>query len=114
MRFVARRDAAGRVRFAPLEGPTFRRLVPGWTEPGASLVVLPEGGAPLVRSEAVLHLLTTLGGPWARLARLAGALPRPLRDGLYALVARHRHRCFRRPEGPCPVLPPGLGARVDP
>lgn len=116
VRFLARHDGAGRIRFAPLEGTTFQRLVPAASR-GAlpdSLVALTPEGRLLTRSDAVVHLLRTLGGFWVAWARLLAALPRPLRDGLYALVARFRARLFRRPEGACPVLPSTLLNRFEP
>jgi predicted DCC family thiol-disulfide oxidoreductase YuxK len=116
VRFVARRDAAGRIRFAPLGGVTFQRQVPEVDRRDLpdSLVVLAPGSRPLTRSDAVAHLLRALGGAWAVGARLLAIVPRPLRDGAYDLVARFRARLFRRPEGVCPCLPPALLDRFDP
>lgn len=98
VRLVLRHDRRGTLRFAALGG-AYARAVVGrhpelegsdsmvWLEP-------PAGGLPervLVRSAAALRVARYLGGPWRLL--LAGWLaPRPLRDALYDLVARHRHR----------------------
>lgn len=115
VRFVARRDLEGLVRFAPLEGTTFQHLVPAGSrrdQPDSLVVLTPEEQL-LTRSDAVIHLLRTLDGAWLVWASLLAALPRPLRDGLYALVARFRARLFRRPAGSCPRLPPALLDRFD-
>jgi predicted DCC family thiol-disulfide oxidoreductase YuxK len=91
VRFVLARDRRARLRFAPLDGPTFARRAPRGLPD--SLVVL-AGGRVLVRSEAVLHILRTLGGLWRLLAALAAPVPRPWRDACYDRVARARHRIF--------------------
>jgi predicted DCC family thiol-disulfide oxidoreductase YuxK len=59
-------------------------------------------------------MLKRLGGPWRAVAVLVGAFPRPLRDRVYDVVARLRHRLFARPGDACPVTPPDLRARFDP
>lgn len=47
----------------------------------------------LARSGAILFLLKHLGGIW-KLAAIGKVLPRPVRDGIYKLVARNRYRVF--------------------
>ncbi len=110
VRFLAFRE--GSCRFAPLGGATYRAHFPEG-DPPPSLVVL-HGDRVLLRSGAALHLLRSLGGGWALLARLGGWVPRGLRDGLYDGVARVRNRLFRRPEGTCPRVPPSLQGRFLP
>lgn len=115
VRFVARHDAEGHIRFAPLGGETFCRLVPaGGTPLPDSLVVLTPEHLLLVRSEAAIHLLRCLGGSWGLWAALLRWVPRILRDGLYDLVAKIRSHLFRPPPGICPVLPARLRDRFDP
>jgi predicted DCC family thiol-disulfide oxidoreductase YuxK len=43
------------------------------------------------RSDAALRIARYLGGPW-HLARIGRLVPRAIRDALYDLIARHRHR----------------------
>jgi predicted DCC family thiol-disulfide oxidoreductase YuxK len=45
----------------------------------------------LVRSDAALRVAKYLGG-WFTLARLGALVPRPVRDRVYDLIARHRHQ----------------------
>ena len=47
------------------------------------------------RSNAVLHALGRLGGPW-RLIAVLYVFPRPLRDLIYRFIARNRYRWFGR------------------
>lgn len=98
VQLVLRHDRRRTLRFASLQGEFGTRIRAGhpelssvdsviWVEPGS-------GGAPdrvLVRSDAALRVARYLGG-WWRLALLARALPRPVRDAGYDLIARHRHR----------------------
>ena len=105
VQFVLRHDRRRRaLRFASLQGPTgsdVRGRHPAletvdsviWYEPAA-----PGGGGReviLVRSSAVLHVLRYLGGAWRLLAWLGALVPRPVRDGAYDFVARHRHKLVR-------------------
>ena len=66
----------------------------------------PSHGGPsrvLVQSDAVLAVLTYVGGAWAWIARLGRLVPRPSRDLLYRVVARYRYRVFGR--NPSCLLP---------
>jgi predicted DCC family thiol-disulfide oxidoreductase YuxK len=47
----------------------------------------------LARSDAILFLLKQLGGIW-KVSAAGRILPRPVRDGLYGLVARNRYQIF--------------------
>jgi predicted DCC family thiol-disulfide oxidoreductase YuxK len=51
----------------------------------------------LRRSDAILSIVGELGGFW-RIAGMGKILPRPIRDGLYNLVARNRYRVFGKYE----------------
>nr|WP_275976584.1 DUF393 domain-containing protein [Geothrix alkalitolerans] len=104
VRFAARRDILGHLRFAPLDGPTFRRTVPAEARRDLpdSLVVFTAEGAVLSRSEAILHLLGRLGSPWPAVAGALAWVPDPLRDGIYRLVAR-----LRRRREACALVTPG-------
>lgn len=57
------------------------------------------GGAErvLVRSDAAFAVARYLGGPWAAMAAVGAAIPRPIRDAAYDVVARNRKR-FGGPE----------------
>jgi predicted DCC family thiol-disulfide oxidoreductase YuxK len=111
------RDRGGeRFRFAPLQGPTFLSKVPPAqraTLPD-SMVLQTAAGRLFTRSNAVIHLLRRAGGPWQTAAALLSAVPRPLRDAAYDLVARARFAISGRTAALCPAVPPDLLARFDP
>ncbi len=104
------------VRFAPIGGPSFERLLASLGRPELpdSLLVLTASGELLVRSEAALYLARRAGSPWRLVALLAGLVPRAVRDSLYDFVAGRRRRWFGRTEEICPVMPPELRQRFDP
>jgi predicted DCC family thiol-disulfide oxidoreductase YuxK len=105
VQLVLRHDRRGTVRFAALDS-AFAAAVksrhPGLAGLDSMLWVEPASAAQpervFARSSAGLAVARYLGGVW-RAALLAWLLPRPLRDGLYDFVARHRHRL----PGACPV-----------
>jgi|ERR1700689_1992289 predicted DCC family thiol-disulfide oxidoreductase YuxK len=117
VRFVLKHDRAGNTfRFAPLQGETIQSHLP--VERRASLpdtfVVLTRDGTLLMRSNASLYILQSLGGGWKTLAKVLGVVPRGLRDLAYDFVARIRYRVFGRRDDLCPIVPPDLRARFDP
>ncbi len=109
VRFVLRRDAQRRFRFAPLEGETFAPYLErlqseqqGAPVPDSMIVATPDGRL-LLRSDGVVHILRQLGAPWRALGGLLALVPRPVRDLGYRIVARIRHRLFSRPRDVCPI-----------
>ena len=112
VRFVIDRDPEARFRFAPLESPAAAALLArhGRTLPAApQAVLLVEDGRVWEGSDAALRIARRLRGPW-RLAGALTAVPRPLREAAYRLVARNRFRWFGRRES-CRVPTPELRAR---
>jgi len=118
VQLVLRHDRRGVARFAPVQG-TFGaeivarhpelRLVDSmvWVEPAGE----GESERVFVRSAAALRVARYLGGIW-RVLLLGRVLPAPIRDGLYAFVARHRHQITGTRD--CLVVPPELGSRLLP
>ena len=113
--FLLQEDRAELLRFAPLHGETFRRLFPPDHAAALpdSLVVVRDDGAPLLRSAAVVHLCSRLGGAWRPLGFLLRLVPRGIADGGYDWVAGFRERLFARPESACPMVPPALRWRFE-
>lgn len=116
VRFLARHDRAGTLRYAPLGGETFEARVLPAARAGLpdSLVVATADGRLLVRGEAALYCLRRLGGFFRALAALAAVIPRPLCDAAYTAFARNRLRWFGRAREACPVPSGALRARMDP
>ena len=112
VQFVLRRDRRGLFRFAALQSAfgtaaLARHGMPLSPDP-SSIVLLEAPGSRVerarVRSDAVLAVLTGLGGVW-RLAALFRIVPRVVRDAVYDRVARVRYRLFGRLDA-CPLPTP--------
>ena len=117
VRFVLPHDRSGTAfRFAPLQGTTFRALVSVDSRAAVpdSIAVLTSDGSLVARSDACIYILRRLGGRWNVAAALLAAIPCPLRNALYNLVARTRYGVFGRREDTCPVTAPDERARFDP
>ena len=100
VRFVLERDRAGTFRFAPLQGAFAKKLLAAHGIDHADLdtvYLALDPGTPrerlLERSQAVLTVLARLGPGWRLLSALR-AVPAPLRDPFYDLVASVRYRLF--------------------
>ncbi|MEQ5836761.1 thiol-disulfide oxidoreductase DCC family protein [Marinobacter sp. NFXS9] len=105
-RFVLRHDRARRFRLGTLQSEAGQALCREMEVPSEAMdsVVLIEGQRAFRRSDAVLRILAGLPWPWRWLAVFRW-VPRPLRDGLYDWIGRHRYRWFGRYET-CPVPAP--------
>ncbi|AMT72199.1 thiol-disulfide oxidoreductase DCC family protein [Mycobacteroides immunogenum] len=112
---ILRDDKVGTMRFAALDSEYGTQVIERHPELAGvdSFVIVDNPGGPdertHVRSDAVLRVIDYLGG--ARRASLIALLvPRPIRDGLYRVVARIRYRVFGRYDT-CPLPPPEVRAR---
>lgn len=111
IRFVAARDTDRRFRFTAIQSPYGTRLAqafgidPG--DPDTNAVV--HGGVAHFKSDGVLTVLSNLPG-W-RWTRALFAVPKPLRDAVYDLVARNRYRIFGKFDA-CLVPDADMRARV--
>jgi len=104
--FVIRHDPREIFRFAPRQSDAARRLLmPFRIEPEelGSIAVISDATLH-THSDAVLHILSRLGFPW-RIFAILSAMPRPLRDAVYRLLARNRSRLSRW-RGQCATIPP--------
>lgn len=117
VQFVLDRDRSGQFRFAPLQGPFAARALARHglqrREVPDTMILLeaPGTGAERarVRSDAVLSIVSRLGGGW-RFASLLRVVPWFVRDAVYAVVARVRYRLFGRLDQ-CALPPPNARDR---
>ena len=104
VQFILKRDQSDRFLFASLQSEFAETLLKRHGADARDLdtfYVVIDQGKPgeriLMRSDAILHVVKTLGGVWS----LAGAgriLPKVIRDAMYSLVARNRYRVFGKYE----------------
>ena len=65
------------------------------------------------KTDAVVRLLQASGGVWRVAATALRAVPRPMRDAVYDVMARVRRKIAARPAGLCPVVTPELAKRFS-
>jgi predicted DCC family thiol-disulfide oxidoreductase YuxK len=100
VQFVLRRERRRRtLRFASLQGPygsDLRARHPELDGVDSTIWYDPPGPGraerALTRSDAVLEVLSYLGGAWRLLGGLGRVVPRVARDAAYDIVARYRRK----------------------
>lgn len=111
VRFVAKRDRARRFRFTPIQSDYGVRLARTFgidpEDPDTNAVV--HGGDVFMKSDAALTVLSQL--PEWSWVRVLFAVPKPLRNAMYSLVARNRYRIFGKYDA-CFVPDAELRARL--
>jgi len=110
--FIATRDRGGYFRFGASQTPAAQALLAefGETRESTRSIILIEDGVLYRKSTAVLRIARRLPRPWS-LAALCLAVPRPLRDGAYGVVAAIRHRLAGRSNA-CEIPPPEIRERL--
>ncbi len=111
IRFVAVRDTPKRFRFTAIQSAYGARLAQAFgidaDDPDTNAVI--HGGVAYFKSDAALTVLSCLPG-WGWV-RMFFAVPKPLRDAVYNLVARNRYRIFGKYEA-CFVPDAAMRGRV--
>ena len=109
--FVLARDRQKQFRFATLQSTRGRALLirHGLDPEDPDSFLLVDGAAGYANSDAIIRVVTALGGAW-RLVALFRLVPRLLRDRFYRWVARNRYRWFGRREA-CMVPSPEMQGR---
>lgn len=111
VQFILARDHRARFRFAPLQGPTAARLIPGYAAALGSVVLRDDTGV-YQKSEASLRVIARLGGLWTLAAPLR-LVPLGLRDAVYGFIANRRYRWFGTADA-CALPPPAARPRFLP
>jgi len=90
--YLASHDRRGRFQFLPFQSQPAREAlnVCGLPAGDPHTVVLIEGNAVRVKSEAVIRAAILLGGAW-KMALFGKIIPRKIRDFFYDIVARNRY-----------------------
>ena len=104
VQFLLKRDSHDRFRFASLQSEFANKIL---TNHGVdprdldTVYAVREYGQTnqnlLARSDAILFMLTELGGLW-NVAGVGRLLPKAFRDAVYKIVARNRYRVFGKHE----------------
>ena len=111
VRFIATRDG-GYFKFGASQNPAGQALLAqyGTSRDATRSMILVEDGELSLRSTAVLKIARRLNAPW-RWAAICLAVPLPIRDAVYRVVAAIRHRLAGRSNA-CEIPPPEIRARL--
>lgn len=116
--WLLRRDVAGRLHFAPLQGETAQRVreaLPLAVPDGIDTIVYADLSGPepqlWLRSQAIARILEEVGDRWR--ARCLRLVPTPIANFGYRLFARVRYALFGRRES-CRVPSPAERAHFLP
>lgn len=98
VQFIIRRDHRKLFKFASLQSETGRMLTEKYHIPeNTDSIVYIENNHVYLKSSAVLHIGGRLDGFW-KLARIFLVIPAPIRNAVYDLVARNRHKLSKKSE----------------
>jgi predicted DCC family thiol-disulfide oxidoreductase YuxK len=104
LQFLLKHDHRAVFCFASLQSATGKAMVARWggdPEDLSSFYVVADFRTPdarvVTKSDAALFVAGRLGWPW-KLTRVAGVIPKAVRDRLYDVIARSRYRIFGRYE----------------
>ena len=111
VRFIANRDH-GYFKFGASQNPEGRALLAryGTTREAAKSIILIENDTIYLRSTAVLRIARSMTAPW-KWAALLLAVPVPIRDAVYRIVAAIRMRLAGQSNA-CAVPPPEIRQRL--
>ena len=112
VRFIATRDPAGYFRFGASQTPAAAALLArfGTSREAARSLILIEDDQVHLRSTAVLRIARRMTAPW-RWAGVLLAVPAPIRDGVYRVVAAVRH-LIAGTSNACDIPPPEIRGRL--
>lgn len=113
VRFILAHERAPELLFCPAQSPLGSELARGHgLDPSrlSETFLLVDAGRALERSDAAIAIARRLRRPWSWLRALR-AVPRPIRDWCYDLIARRRYRVFGRRRD-CFVPTPEQRARL--
>jgi predicted DCC family thiol-disulfide oxidoreductase YuxK len=97
VRWTLHRDIKKNFLFSHLQSRYAAQILPeSLTKNFSTIVVRTNTGKIITHSSAVIYICQKLGGVW-KLAALLFLIPPPIRDVVYKIVARYRHKFFPPP-----------------
>src|SRR5690625_4020251 len=105
VQFIIKRDPEKKFKFSSLQSSTGKRLLNEYGIPQSvtSLVLIKEGKS-YIKSSAALQICRHLKGIW-KIGYLFLVLPKPIRDGIYDFIAKHRYQLVGKTTS-CPIPSP--------
>ena len=95
VQFIFDHDSEGSFKFTPLQSKPGESLIAkvGIENDPLESMILIEGSRFLKKSDAIIRISQQLPGKWAYISYLS-IIPKPIRDAIYDLIARYRHKWF--------------------
>jgi predicted DCC family thiol-disulfide oxidoreductase YuxK len=111
VQFIIRHDIRETFKFAALQSTIGQELLRKHSLPTNDFdtVVLIKNNSIYTKSTAKLHVFLGLGGLWSILY-LFVIIPKPLRDGIYNLIAKNRYKWFGK-KNKCMIPSPEIRKR---
>lgn len=94
IRFLANEDRSKALRFVTLQSQKGDEMMTRASENHLGSMVVECEGRVASKSDALLVLLSALGGHWKFLSVTGSIIPKPLRDSIYLFIAKRRYRWF--------------------
>lgn len=100
-------------KFAPLQGEKLKELLSDDQRKNLpdSVILYSKDCGFQSKSLAIIPILNSLGGLWRIFAIILSILPKSLLDLGYDLIAKIRHKIFKKEKNLCPILPKDLQIR---
>ncbi|TRM11227.1 DUF393 domain-containing protein [Lentibacillus cibarius] len=110
VRFILKRDKKAVYTFASLQSDAGQRILDKYGVPSdVDSLVYVSSNQYYVKSSAALRICKHLKGLW-KLCFLLLMVPKPIRDPIYTIVSRNRHKWFGTKES-CSLPPPEMRDR---
>lgn len=94
VRFLKHHDPQNRFMFIPSQSNTGHRLIHEYSlGVNPDFIIVIKNNKVFTRSSAVLKIIESMNFPW-KIIYVTRFLPRSVRDYLYGIVARNRHKWF--------------------
>lgn len=102
VQFIIKRDPDGLISFTSLQSETGQSLLKksGLPTDQFDSFVFIEDGQVYTKSTAAIKVFKHLRGPW-RLFVLFFAVPKPVRDTIYSIIAKNRYKWFGKKMNAC-------------
>jgi len=95
---IQRQKAQNKFNYYPLKSSNGQELISTYNVPNSiDSVVVIANNTVYYKTGAALKIAKTLGGFW-NLALILWLIPKPVRDWLYDIVAKNRHKFFKNRE----------------
>lgn len=96
VRFLWKYDQHKTLYYAPLQGETAQKYLPGDLTKNLNTVVFYDGTLTYQKSDAILQIFSLLPTSFRLLAFLLKLFPKSIRNFFYDLIAKNRHKLFGR------------------